>query len=590
MVDITVQDQPVLVITITPPGNPTVVLDPIGVPGVAGGDGWAPILANVADGARSVMRIVDWAGGTSAKPAAGAYIGPTGEVTLITDGVDIRGQQGVPGIQGPAGADGGVIIGGDVDILTGSGAPNDADGIDNQLYLDNISDDVYKKLSGHWTLQTNLKGQQGPAGVKGDTGDTGLQGANGIAGPKGDKGDTGDAGAAGAQGIAGSQIRFGSGAPSNSLGVNGDFYVDQTAFHVYLKVTGAYIDKGSIKGADGAAGTNGTDGSTIHVGAGAPSSGLGNNNDLYFDETAKELYSKSAGAWTDIGSLKGDKGDTGAQGIQGIQGVPGATGPDGAIGPQGVKGDTGSTGAKGDTGDTGPIGSQFLEGSADPTSGVGATTDFYFQTTTKHLWSKESGSWADLGSLKGDQGIQGPDGTAGTAGTNGTNGTNFLAGAGVPSAGTGANGDYYLNETNFDVYGPKTAGAWGSPFGNIKGAAGAAGTPALNVADLLLFFPSTLVANSQVLAKLEIVRAFTWPASLTGSVFKCGTNPAATCVFSILQNGTSKGTLSFSTSGACTVTFASAVTFAVNDELKITGPSTKDTAIADLSFSFLGSR
>jgi hypothetical protein len=37
-----------------------------------------------------------------------------------------------------------------------------------------------------------------------------------------------------------------------------------------------------------------------------------------------------------------------------------------------------------------------------------------------------------------------------------------LNGAGAPSAGTGANGDFYINSANYDIYGPKTAGAWGS--------------------------------------------------------------------------------------------------------------------------------
>jgi hypothetical protein len=44
-----------------------------------------------------------------------------------------------------------------------------------------------------------------------------------------------------------------------------------------------------------------------------------------------------------------------------------------------------------------------------------------------------------------------------------SNGGNVvLNGVGVPSAGTGANGDFYINTSNYDIYGPKTAGAWGS--------------------------------------------------------------------------------------------------------------------------------
>lgn len=35
------------------------------------------------------------------------------------------------------------------------------------------------------------------------------------------------------------------------------------------------------------------------------------------------------------------------------------------------------------------------------------------------------------------------------------------SGAGVPSGGTGTDGDFYINTSNYDIYGPKTAGSWG---------------------------------------------------------------------------------------------------------------------------------
>ena len=51
----------------------------------------------------------------------------------------------------------------------------------------------------------------------------------------------------------------------------------------------------------------------------------------------------------------------------------------------------------------------------------------------------------------------------------------FIVAAGAPAAGTGNNGDMYINSTTGDVYGPKTAGAWGAIKANIKGPTGAAG-------------------------------------------------------------------------------------------------------------------
>lgn len=42
--------------------------------------------------------------------------------------------------------------------------------------------------------------------------------------------------------------------------------------------------------------------------------------------------------------------------------------------------------------------------------------------------------------------------------------TNGLrSGVGVPSAGLGSDGDFYINTTASTIYGPKTAGSWGSP-------------------------------------------------------------------------------------------------------------------------------
>jgi hypothetical protein len=51
-------------------------------------------------------------------------------------------------------------------------------------------------------------------------------------------------------------------------------------------------------------------------------------------------------------------------------------------------------------------------------------------------------------------------------------------GSGVPSSETGSNGDFYINTVNYDIYGPKTAGAWGSATSLIgpTGATGSAGS------------------------------------------------------------------------------------------------------------------
>ena len=47
-------------------------------------------------------------------------------------------------------------------------------------------------------------------------------------------------------------------------------------------------------------------------------------------------------------------------------------------------------------------------------------------------------------------------------GPKGADGKTVLTGSGSPSSGLGANGDMYIDTTARDIYGPKTAGAWGS--------------------------------------------------------------------------------------------------------------------------------
>jgi len=604
MVDITVNDTKVLVITVTPPTGGVVVLDPIGVPGTQGGDGWTPVLAVVADGARDVQRIVDWTGGGGTKPAAGAYIGATGEVADIADAVDIRGGQGVPGEQGPAGKDGTVVIGGETDILTGAGAPADTLGIDNQLYLDTVSDDIFKKLSGHWTLQTNIKGAPGPAGLKGDKGDTGSQGVQGLKGDKGDTGDAGSDGAPGPAGTAGSKILTGVGVPSNGLGANGDLYIATDTFEYYSKVAGTWVAKGNIKGADGIVGQ---DGATIRITSGTPSPSLGNNGDVAFDSVGQHLFFKSAGAWADEGDLRGA---TGAKGDQGDPGV---------AGPKGDKGDTGTPGADGANGAT------IIVGSVDPDPSLGNDGDEYFQTTSKHLFNKVAGAWEDLGSLKGDQGDPGPqgvkgdqgepgaagpagaDGAPGTDGTDGTDGAPGADGvrgsvwfvhAGVPTSSgisTMLTNDLYLNSTNDDIY-QWSGTSWGSPVSNIKGAPGPAGadgspgTPALNVADAMMFFPGKIVAATQLMFRTKLGRAFNWPANMVGSKFECGTAPTASAVFLIKQNGTTVVTVTYAAGSATATVVSSAVAWAIGDVMTVTGPAAIDTTMADIDWYLLGSR
>jgi hypothetical protein len=78
---------------------------------------------------------------------------------------------------------------------------------------------------------------------------------------------------AGGGGTAGSVWRDGTGVPSNALGVNGDYYLNDANGDVYLKATGTYSVVANIKGATGAAGSNGTNGTNGTNGVGVPAGG-----------------------------------------------------------------------------------------------------------------------------------------------------------------------------------------------------------------------------------------------------------------------------------------------------------------------------
>jgi parallel beta-helix repeat protein len=118
---------------------------------------------------------------------------------------------------------------------------------------------------------------------------------------------------------------------------------------------GSRLTSGS-KGSQGAAGENGA---MWYFGASAPTNSTGIDNDYYLNNSTWDIYRKSSGSWVLIGNIKGATGATGAQGAQGSAGSAGATGPQG---PQGSAGATGSQGPAGATGPQGPAGENGARG------------------------------------------------------------------------------------------------------------------------------------------------------------------------------------------------------------------------------------
>lgn len=153
-------------------------------------------------------------------------------------------------------------------------------------------------------------------------------------------------------------------------------------------------------------------GNQILSGIGAPTETLGNVGDYYLDLSNSNLYgAKTAQGWGNPISLKGiqgdkgEKGDTGATGQKGDKGDTGATGQKGekgdtgATGQKGEKGDTGATGQKGEKGDTGTPGqngSKIYAGIGAPTINIGAIGDWYIDSQNKRLYGpKEASGWSN---------------------------------------------------------------------------------------------------------------------------------------------------------------------------------------------------
>lgn len=80
------------------------------------------------------------------------------------------------------------------------------------------------------------------------------------------------------------------------------------------------------------------------------------------------------------------------------------------IGPPGITGPAGATGAKGVDGAT------WLFGDTAPTT-QGKTGDFYLNTANFDLYSKSTGIWVKIGSIKGTKGDTGVKGDTGAVPT-----------------------------------------------------------------------------------------------------------------------------------------------------------------------------
>lgn len=178
----------------------------------------------------------------------------------------------------------------------------------------------------------------------------------------------------GQDGIDGRTIFNGSGAPSSGLGQSGDIYIDTTGHTYRVKVGSVWLSPVSmvgpagtngtngVDGTNGTNGTNGLDGRTIHNGSGPPSSGLGQNGDIYIDTTNNVYAVKSGGIWTSPTSMVGPAGSNGAPGTPGADGTS-------FLPPSGVENDVVGLDGAGGTKNLGQ-GAEVPAGSADDVVGL----------------------------------------------------------------------------------------------------------------------------------------------------------------------------------------------------------------------------
>ena len=203
-------------------------------------------------------------------------------------------------------------------------------------------------------------------------------------------------------------ILSGVGAPSNAIGIDGDFYIDTKNLNIYgPKMKKKWPKAVSLKGSNGLDGTDGKSGS---------------------DGKTVTNASTVAGP-SGVQGFQGAPGDIGPKGEQGLRGEVGATGEQGVAGPAGAQGSIGLTGATGIQGPAG-FGSQGAPGAPGATGATGAQGP-----------GGATGSQGPSGSgATGAQGPAGPTGTSGANGNVGATGSTGPQGATGPTGLTGAQG------------------------------------------------------------------------------------------------------------------------------------------------------
>jgi len=392
-------------------------------------------------------------------------------------------------------------------ILTVSGQPSNSAGVNGDYAIDPTAKLIYgPKAAGAWPAAQSLGGSNGntvlttsgtPASGTGANGDYAYDPTTKtMYGPK-----SGGAWPAGVvlAGTSGNTVLTTSGQPASGTGNNGDYAYDPTAKTMYGPKSGGAWPAGLVL-----AGTAGTNGNTVLNGTGAPSGG--NNGDFYINTTTNVLYGpKAGGAWPGTGvSMAGTNGTNGNT-VLSTSGAPASgTGNNGDFAYDatakimyGPKASGAWPAGVSLAGTAGAAGARWYTSSGAPASGFGAVGDYCIDTASALLtfYNKASSTvWNVVSTLRG------------------TAGNTVLNGTGAPAAGTGANGDFYVDTAANVFYGPKAAGAW--PGSGIS-MAGTAATISLGTVSTGAAGSSVTITNSGT--SQNAVLNFTIPKGDTGS-------------------------------------------------------------------------
>lgn len=257
-----------------------------------------------------------------------------------------------------------------------------------------------------------------------------------LVGPTGPQGAQGAQGPAGAPGIVIGNWRDGTSNPLDSLGDNGDFFLNTASYEVFEKVTGAYVSRGFLSPSLASVTGVWRDGVT------QPENSLGLDGDFYLWTVSREVYERVAGVYISRGFLQQTASITGVW-------------RDGTSDPSNVLGGEGDYYLNTTTREVfekellvytsrgflassfGPITGIWRDGTANPLNSLGLDGDFYLNTTTNEVFERVTGVYTSRGFL-----------FASAASINGI----WRDGSGNPLNALGLDGDFYLNTTSREVF------------------------------------------------------------------------------------------------------------------------------------------